>query len=396
LGLREKEREEEITWYHFQRLVRSADEAYLLWQNQPTASSDGLEGKTQRSRFVERILWEEERRQGRLLEGEIRRATLAIPADHFLPPEGIPKAKDALWLKLRALSGGRGISPTLLNTYLQCPLLFYYRYVLELSPPEEVLEDVEGDILGEVIHRALEDYFQPFLGRTYDPRRDNDPDRLFSLFEAHWDASRLGGLGPERRFFLMEVVRYRFEEFLKGIKGPFRVLLLEEEMALPMRLLGAEWRFFGRIDRLDLRDGFKVVVDYKTGIPRNRRSFVPLWEVPKDLDYQSLKDLSRKVPDLQLQLYVLLVSQGDEGELRRTTASYLYLSEIGNAMESFLRKPQDILKEEADWVRWFREGLPGLLEYLLRHMLESPLYWRATDQGTCSFCEYEPGCPFAW
>ena len=119
---------------------------------------------------------------------------------------------------------------------------------------------------------------------------------------------------------------------------------------------------------------------------------------PKDLHYEQLREINRKVPDLQLQLYVLLLTRGEDSELGRTTASYLNLAEGNREMEFFLIKPQDLAREERrrTWIKWSREGFPKLLQYLLRHILESPFYFRATEEEYCRFCEYEPSCHYAW
>ncbi|RLA83948.1 MAG: hypothetical protein DRG31_05535, partial [Deltaproteobacteria bacterium] len=135
LGLPEREREEEIVRYHFERLVYSAKEAYLIWQSSASLSAEGLEVKTSRSRFVERLLWEEESRRGEILEGEIKKPAFTIPPSHFLPKEGIPKDRGKAWLKVLYLSQGKGLSASLLNTYIRCPLKFYYKYILGLQPP---------------------------------------------------------------------------------------------------------------------------------------------------------------------------------------------------------------------------------------------------------------------
>ncbi len=400
LGLPEREREEEIVRYHFERLIYSAQEAYLIWQSSTSLSTEGLEGKTSRSRFVERLLWEEELRRGKLLEDEIRKPALTIPPSHFLPKEGIPKDRKRVWTKVFSLSQGKGLSASLLNTYIRCPLKFYYKYILGLEPPVEVLEEVEGDILGQVIHRALEEYFAPFLGRVYDPSRDNDLERLFGLFLKNFNRSPLSVLGPEKRFFIEEVVRYRLERFLQEMRDPFVILALEEEISLRLDFLGTEWNFSGRVDRIDLRKDTKVIVDYKTGRPERRRSFPAMVDFipPEDLHYEQLREINRKVPDLQLQLYVLLLTKGKSAELGRTTAVYLNLAEGNREMEFFLIKPQDLAREERrrTWIQWSREGFPKLLQYLLRHILESPLYFRATEEEYCRFCEYEPSCHYAW
>ena len=400
LGLPEREREEEIVWYHFQRLIKSASEVYLLWQSSVASEAGGLEGKATRSRFVERVLWEKEQRRQRILEEEIQRLPLHLPPSCFLAPQGITKDRGKAREFLRAASV-KGLSPSLLNTYLDCPLRFYYRYILKLQPPADVLEEVDAGILGQVVHAAMEDYFRPFLKRTYHPQRDNEPDRLFQLFIAHLDASPLGkALAPERRFILEEVAKFRLKKYLEGMREPIHIEALEKEFRIELPLRGERWAFYGKVDRIDRRGDLQVVLDYKTGFiePPGARAFVEKmapFQLPEGLDDEGLRALKRAVGDIQLPLYVLLTTGGKGEEIERTTAAYVLLREDGR--EQFLLRPKELKGAVAElWVEWFLEQFPAILNYLITHILEAPLYFRATEEGLCRVCDYEPSCHFSW
>lgn len=396
LGLPEREREEQIIWYHFERLVKSSREVYLLWQNSVASTSKHLEIKASRSRFVERLLWEEERKRRELLDGQIERIPLSIPPSHFPKKEGIPKEKERAKLTLLSLSQGKGISATLLNTYLECPLKFYYKYTLGLEPPRAVVEEVEGDLLGELLHRTLEDYFKPFIGKTYNPKKDNDPDLLYSIFLGHLDSSPLSRLGPEKRFFLQEAVKFRLKEFLEHQKGSFDILALEKEMTLTLKLLDYEWKFYGKIDRIDRRGDKIMILDYKTGSVKDPPSIKSLLEcpLPQDLDWESLALIRRKIRDLQLPLYLFLYSGGNKKALFLTNAAYVVLSR--SQTEEQEREKRLIKNHVETWANWLSESLPRVLGFLLKHIMYSDFYFKATDEESCQFCDYEPICHFSW
>jgi len=172
------------------------------------------------------------------------------------------------------------------------------------------------------------------------------------------------------------------------MKGPVWIEALERPFRLTLNLGDSEWTFYGKVDRIDRRGDLRVILDYKTGYvePPGANAFlekISALRPPAGLDYEGLRGLKRGIEDLQLHLYVLLVSQGREEELRRTTAAYVMLQEQGE--EKFLLRPEK-LKDGALqglWVQWFRAGLPQILQYLLRHILEAPLYFRATDDWLC-------------
>ena len=60
-------------------------------------------------------------------------------------------------------------SATSLDSYLKCPLRFYYRYVLGLKEREELDEEIEAKDVGTLVHRILEEDFEPLIGRPLRP-----------------------------------------------------------------------------------------------------------------------------------------------------------------------------------------------------------------------------------
>lgn len=55
------------------------------------------------------------------------------------------------------------LSPTALNTYTECPLKFYYRYVRNISIQPDPEDGLDAILFGNVFHRAAELFYQPFL-----------------------------------------------------------------------------------------------------------------------------------------------------------------------------------------------------------------------------------------
>lgn len=394
LGLPEREREEQIVWYHFERLVKSSKEVYLFWQNAVASPSERMDVKVSRSRFVERLLWEQEKAKGHLLEDQIERIPLSIPSSHFIKKDGIPKDKARVKSVLLSLSQGKGISATLLNTYLECPLKFHYRYVLGLEPPKTIAEEIEGDLLGEILHKTLEDYFKPFIGKAYNPEKDNRPELLYKIFNDHLSSSPLSRLGSEKQFFLQEAVKFRLKEFLDCLKGSFFILGLEKEFTLKLNLSDCEWKFYGKVDRIDRRGDKTLILDYKTGGVKDLPSLRSLLEynLPQELDWQALVSLKRVIRDLQLPLYLFLYSGGDEKSLLSTNAAYAILSVTQSKEE---RERKLIKDNEEVWANWLSKKFPLVLGFILEHILYSDFYFKTTDEENCQFCDYEPICYFS-
>jgi hypothetical protein len=47
------------------------------------------------------------------------------------------------------------------------------------------------------------------------------------------------------------------------------------------------------------------------------------------------------------------------------------------------------------YTSWFMKSFPALLAYVLDHMIGAPLFYPATEEEACRFCEYETVCRFS-
>ncbi len=168
LGLpasRDKEREIE---HYLDVLIGGARRVHLFF----------VEGRDrERSRYVERLLWESRKRDPRKKSetpvGTVRYRAALGP----YRPDEIPKTDETVRM-LRELS----YSATSLDAYLRCPLRFHYRYVLGLREREEIDEEIEAKDVGLLVHRVLEEEFAPLLGRPLRPE-DFPAGRLSSRVE---------------------------------------------------------------------------------------------------------------------------------------------------------------------------------------------------------------------
>ena len=398
LSLPRRSRQEALERYYFDRLIASAKEVEIFYLS-VTESSSRLPPRV-RSRYVEALLWAEEKRKGKLFtpeKGAVQHLRLSLTAPEPFP--GIPRGEAERREVERLLSGE--ISATLLETYLDCPARFYFRYLLGLKPPERLTE-YDATALGTLIHAVLEDYFRPYLGREYLPREHNDPSRLLALFRERFERDGLSRqLGPERRFFVEKTAEFRLRRYLQSLEAlpPFRILSLEEEERREHPGLGL--RFRGKLDRVDEFETGRVVLDYKTGagvrslgLRRLREILEEARNIPRvEPTLEGLRFLRDRLPDLQLLLYLFLRPEAGE-------AVYVQLAS-GKGREIFkplfYRPPfsprsGDFLREEE--IERLRERVfPALLERLIDHLLAAPYFFIPEKPPGCRWCDYLYACP---
>ena len=106
-----------LSAYYFETLVKGSGEVHLFFiENE----------RKEKSRFVERLLWERQKRDGAATaRGYVKSVSYRLSLENK-EPDPIPKTPS-----MAAFLRDRPYDATSLDVYLNCPVQFYYRYVLE-------------------------------------------------------------------------------------------------------------------------------------------------------------------------------------------------------------------------------------------------------------------------
>ena len=192
--------------------------------------------------------------------------------------EPIEIAKDAAVIAvLDDIIQKRYLSPSALSTYIDCPLKFYYRYIKRLKPEEQVTEDIEGALIGLVVHAVMQHLYKPYIGQLLSVEmidlliaNKNRVQELIhaALFEELKDEERM--LDGKVAIIKEVIQRYviRVLEMDKEI-APVHVRALEQEVVQSFVVnIGSEKKQIkigGKIDRIDEAQNIVRIVDYKTG-----------------------------------------------------------------------------------------------------------------------------------
>lgn len=174
-----------------------------------------------------------------------------------------------------------GLSPSALNKYLQCPLDFYYRYVLGLGEEEEVEENISAATFGSAVHEVLEKFFAIHLNSFPNESELNDfrnalKPALREAFNKHYGAGDLDYGENYLQFslalkMLETIVDFELRELKRrtqenipckiiGIESKFDADINGEQHGIPFAL-----KIKGKADRVDEEGSFVRIIDYKTG-----------------------------------------------------------------------------------------------------------------------------------
>lgn len=287
LNLDRLELEEEIQRYQFMRLISSAENVHLVYQ----------EGKDkEKSRFLQELIWEEQKRRNAIEVYPVKRAgfEIKITDSKTVIPKTAPVLEHLRRMRYSASS---------LNTYLRNPLEFYYSYVLGLREQDDLLDEPQARHVGTFIHELLEEGFKPFLRKK--PNIDQAfRNRMTGMFEERFEATLARSMKSDA-FMLKAVIAERLNRFLDNEqfsedRRVQEILCLESRFEDTIPLSCAEIRFSYVIDRVDrLEDGTRMIIDYKTGGTD---------QMPKAIDRIAAMELSREsirdnIRSFQIPLY---------------------------------------------------------------------------------------------
>lgn len=373
LGLPTYQDRDDLTAYYFETLLQGADEVHLFF-----IEND----KKERSRFIEKLLWERQKRD-RTTETKnyLKAVQYKIELKNSLPAD--IRKTDRVLRFLRDFP----YSASALDTYLKCQLQFYYSYVLKFDKKEEISGDIERVDIGKFVHYVLSQYF---LKKKGYPLKEKDIDiaELHLLIDKLFDKEY--GKNPAGAIYLLKnQIKRHLEDFFKKYLVPLvrsetvTVLSSEEDI----RIEKDSFNFRGRIDAIIRRGEKTVIVDYKTGSNPN------YLKINFDkLEIENRETWSEAIGSLQLPFYLMLYSSHTGKAIRDLNGMFLLLGR--SLINSEIELP---LFTEKDGEEKY-ELLKNVLFRLLNEIIDPDLQFIAAinRKKTCPGCSYQYICGTQW
>jgi hypothetical protein len=285
--------------YYLDVLVRGAARVHVFF----------VENKDkERSRFVETLLWEKQKKEREPQAEKFLRTVQYRVALQSKAPDPVAKTPDVVEFLERFR-----YSATALDTYLACPLQFYYAQVLNLREKEQVQEDMERKDIGIFVHAILEDYYGKFAGRPL-TEADLDVAEMGRVIDRHFERSYGRDLAGSAYLMRLQIRRH-LEDFLTAYQAPIlralggdgeslKILSLERKTQIDWEFGGRTFRLVAKTDRTEERGSKIFVLDYKTGSP----SKTPAISFKK-LDPAMRETWSAAIRSLQLPFYNLILAR---------------------------------------------------------------------------------------
>src|SRR4030095_9312368 len=256
--------------YNFYRLIQRAKNIFLIYNTEPGELSGG-----EKSRFIMQI------------ENELARENHNITLEDLVLQTDIeiPKRKEIIIDKtagiIETLKKQEYLSATGLTSYINCPLQFYLRTVARLREEESVEEFFTGAGFGNLLHQIMELVYSGNENKVVDKaaikalksQLDKNYDNLWqeacNLIPEFKELDQaLLGKNLLYKNVIKKLVYKILENDLK--ESPFKIIALEKKMSRDITINsdGEEIniKLYGRLDRIEEKNGEMRIIDYKTGI----------------------------------------------------------------------------------------------------------------------------------
>lgn len=380
--------------YLFYRTLQRAENIHLFYNTE----TDKL-GQGEMSRYLQQLIFE----SGLPIE----RLTLYNPVEpQPVQPISIEKNESVLrsLIKLnepKYQSKAMGISPSALYMFLECRLKFYFRYVAEIKEPNEVEEELDARLLGNLLHDVMDSFYKQIGDRKKSKLIESsdfeDTEKtILQLIDKAFiktytlDTDRQVEYEGQR-IVVREVIRRLAARIIEKDKAyaPFSIEGLEQEgLATRIKIQHNPGQVIisGKIDRVDVKDHLLRIIDYKTGRDELKFTSVPL------LFERDGKKQNKAA--FQTLFYALLYKYNLPDELRHDTLRIMPV--LINRMNLFdqdfeygLRMNKDILHDATHILPEFETHLRALLNDLFDPAIP---FTQTTQHESCKYCPYKAIC----
>ncbi len=389
-GLPTVNEHESIYSYYFFRLLRKPDMGWFIYNSTAQGLTTG-----EMSRYLVRM------RYSPLFNPQQLTVHISVGRSRIIA-ERLPKRPEhnraLLDLYSTASEGLKYLSPSAVNTWINCRMRFYYRYVCSI-PEEEILEkDIDQRRFGNIMHDALRRIYEPLRGDMAAGKAigkmSSDRDLIrkaivaAAMDEMKWDRETLmAGKGV----IIIEVLERYVRELLEydSRENQLAILNLEDDFSGIRTVITGDGetqiRVGGRADRVDMTGGAVRVVDYKTGTPKHEAV------TPEGLfDEESDK---RNDAFLQALLYCSLIRDNHPGKL--VLPAIYWVQQLSSQEFTPYASVAGLDGPDADresWDRFLNDFSAGLDQTLNRIFSENEDFIMTRFERRCTYCPYKMLC----
>lgn len=384
-----KEDMDAIYAYYFHRLLQRAGRIDLLYNG----GSEGVR-TGEMSRYLYQMIYE----QGI----PVTRPGMEVMARE-VPALVVPHSREVAALMERYSVTGNGekyLSPSAINTYIDCSLKFYLRYLAGIGEPDEVKEEIDAAGFGTVVHDAIRILYGEIAHRNQGIIGVRELEEAISsgryesllrevFLDYHYKGRKRVSIEGRNIIVFRVMVKYLEKIIRTDLPvAPFALVSAEQtylrNLTVTVGGRTKEIRLGGKIDRVDRVGGTLRVIDYKTGDARMGFSSVG------SLFDSSL--VSRNGAALQTLFYAWLTAPGFPGE-NIMPGLYVMKALYGDDFSPALTVGPPHQRQRIESFASLEEEYLGFLKETVGSMLNPDLsFVQTSNEQTCRVCDFSSIC----
>lgn len=266
-GLPTIEFQDSIFSYYFFRLISRARNVELMY----TASDES----NCMSRFIFQLIYE----YGAQVRRRVAVRSVSSPK---IGDMSVQKTEHIMSLLDKFKEPGKAVlSPSSLSMYIDCPMHFYFSKVLNINESDELEEDADARLFGNIFHNVMEHMLKPHCGTAItaemlDAWSKSDNSLIDSLlYAAFMDEMKIDKTQiKSRNLLIFDIIKQYVRKLLQNEKktAPFTFIDAEKNVSYVFKCSAGSVNFKGIIDRLHSDSHGIHVADYKTGSGPNKTS----------------------------------------------------------------------------------------------------------------------------
>lgn len=408
--------------YYFYRLFHRSESLHFIYNSTSSTSK-----KKELSRFLQQVRIEFQSIDDYERLKQFKYKTLASKI-------GVPQSQDIEIKKhnthIDKILKKEFFSASYLNTYLDCPFMFYLSKLSKVEAPDRYDDELTPIDFGNVFHHSAKSIYEELLGRigknTEITKEDidqirRDKDKIDNIVRWELQTQFLDIKKEHKELLSLNQSQYIQLEVIKRYiynlldmdydYAPFIMIAMEENVIKSIDGIVAG----GQIDRIDYKDGVLRVLDYKTSNPKRidpkkAPSISELFAKENLLDMEGneeVNDEKREGYIFQTLYYSWLLTDNTEDLKKITNLSFksikpelIYIKSYvkGDYSSNILIK-NDInvdkgveLLDYYPYHKDFDENLRLLFQEILTINKDNELYRRRKSESNCKYCDFTTFC----
>ena len=382
-GLPTYSEKDAIFAYHFYRLIQRAKNIYLLYNTE----SDAL-GSGEKSRFLTQLIHELPKVNKHVLIEE-KLVNIPVAIDNI--GNVITIKKSSVIIELLNVKAEKGFSPSLLNTYRNCSLQFYFQAIAGLREVDEVEETIGADTLGNAIHEVLETLYQPFIGKKIKGTDIKEIKKLvetltISVFEKEYSKTEIS---CGKNLLTIKVAlkflnnfldsEFKFINICEQEGKPLIIKELEQKLESSVTIGNQLIKLHGKADRIDSVGSLLRIIDYKTGLAESKELKFEGWG--------DIKTESKLAKSFQLLMYAWMVQKMNPVIQDNMVSGIITFRELSAGLKTVKINNNDLLNIAV--LMKFEEQLKNILVEIFNPEIE---FTQTADPNNCEYCAFKGIC----